>query len=704
MLFNKTNNLKKKFVALIAIVGISVFLTVPSTISIYADYSRVEAFGTDTIAGDGANIRASQADPFTNLTFEVIKPSGETVTIPYQTDYAGNAELTLYDYHTTQAGTYQVTAWLENEAKSSNYNIFKIYPGTTSNGKSDVAINKQTAEADGEDSVLLTVQLKDEYENIITNNKVSVISSKAEDTITELKNSSTDLTKSFLITSKSPGVSTYTVVDMNTGTTLNDRVKVVYFDTMEETNLFTYVAANGDDDSGEATTILIEDLPNNIGLNEDVSFTVTAYDEDGNIAANYSGTVRFSTTDELAVLPDDYTFVPEDMGQHEFDADMTGYEFKFFTSGTQKIFLNDTSNLSLEAEAEINVQSAALTDGAEGLSLDNPVSGTYSNNVQTVSGEADPGSTIVIYDNNQEIGTTDADIQGTYIFNTPPLVDGEHVIYVTTVDSEGNAIEISNEVSLMIDTTAPEIDQLTLEPDEAVQPGSSINLGIYSEPDLSTASLIFNDQLISLTADGETLDLYKTTLVAPEEEGTYSIDIILADELGNETTFNDYKEIVVSTTGITPGNFPPSRVRNVSAIPGDQRVTLMWDEASDETYIQNYRIYFGTSEDNLSSVADTYTSDTTWYIPNLKNGTEYFFAVSAVDSDGNESDLKSIAVSAIPGSFDPSTQIDEGPTPEEMPIPDETSPTGPEFTLFLAMTIVFTEIYFRTRKYLKNRV
>jgi hypothetical protein len=63
----------------------------------------------------------------------------------------------------------------------------------------------------------------------------------------------------------------------------------------------------------------------------------------------------------------------------------------------------------------------------------------------------------------------------------------------------------------------------------------------------------------------------------------------------------------------------------------------------------NYRVYYGLSPNQLTEAVDTFTASTTWYLPNLKNEVEYYFAVIAVDSAGNVSELFSNIVSTVPG-------------------------------------------------------
>lgn len=56
--------------------------------------------------------------------------------------------------------------------------------------------------------------------------------------------------------------------------------------------------------------------------------TVTAYDERGNVATGYTGTVQFTSTDGPEDLPPDYTFTGSDDGVHTFSVTlvMTGLE------------------------------------------------------------------------------------------------------------------------------------------------------------------------------------------------------------------------------------------------------------------------------------------------------------------------------------------------------------------------------------------
>src|SRR4030042_176193 len=58
--------------------------------------------------------------------------------------------------------------------------------------------------------------------------------------------------------------------------------------------------------------------------------TVSAMDEDGNVKTDFAGTVRFESSDKMAILPKDYTFTGVDAGSKQFT-------FKLKTAGDQSI-------------------------------------------------------------------------------------------------------------------------------------------------------------------------------------------------------------------------------------------------------------------------------------------------------------------------------------------------------------------------------
>lgn len=98
----------------------------------------------------------------------------------------------------------------------------------------------------------------------------------------------------------------------------------------------------------------------------------------------------------------------------------------------------------------------------------------------------------------------------------------------------------------------------------------------------------------------------------------------------------------------------PSDVENLEATPGDGEVTLEWDAATDNTGVAGYYVYSGLSSvtENGGSYTfgseDTKSSDATYTVGNLSNDVTYYFAVTAYDAEGNESEFYSVEVEATP--------------------------------------------------------
>ena len=85
------------------------------------------------------------------------------------------------------------------------------------------------------------------------------------------------------------------------------------------------------------------------------NFTVKATDAYGNVVADYTGTVAFSSSDAQASLPASYTFSAADAGVHTFTATLK-------TAALQSIGVSDTASSTLFGnQAGIDVVAAAAT-------------------------------------------------------------------------------------------------------------------------------------------------------------------------------------------------------------------------------------------------------------------------------------------------------------------------------------------------------
>ncbi len=86
-----------------------------------------------------------------------------------------------------------------------------------------------------------------------------------------------------------------------------------------------------------AATLTVAGLPTSQVAGTPGSVTVTAKTASGSTATNYTGTVRFTSSDGAAALPTSYTFQPSDNGTHTFASAVT-----LKTVGTQSFTATDT--------------------------------------------------------------------------------------------------------------------------------------------------------------------------------------------------------------------------------------------------------------------------------------------------------------------------------------------------------------------------
>jgi hypothetical protein len=106
---------------------------------------------------------------------------------------------------------------------------------------------------------------------------------------------------------------------------------------------------------GNASTLMVSGFPSPTTAGVSHSFTVIALDSSSNIASSYLGTIKFSSTDQRAGLPANYTFTPTDAGVHTFSATL-------ITAGLQSITATDTATSAIVgSQAGINVNPAAAS-------------------------------------------------------------------------------------------------------------------------------------------------------------------------------------------------------------------------------------------------------------------------------------------------------------------------------------------------------
>ncbi|MDP4008585.1 MAG: hypothetical protein Q8P68_05335 [Candidatus Peregrinibacteria bacterium] len=700
--------LLSSIVAIVMIVGLGVSPVFAKT------KSPVTVKCNDTIAGYDTDIEINTLKN-TEINLMLSTPSGGKVYLQEKSNDAGSLATSVADYHLQRSGDYTISAkFAEQNEDFGNKCSFTVYPGDLSVNKSLLTVNRKTAEAGIFENIIAEVKLVDNFGNPIKGHSIELLSSRSEDDIqllSQLPYTDDNGAIAFLVNSEKSGMSTLSAIDTSDNITLDARTKIAfiapddikaiggsdlsYDNYFEDASIFLSSIT----DIGEVYELIIElkdengdnDMNGEIKKNLSASISVSAVDELGNVVPNYTGTIRFSATDENASLPEDYTFTNEDLGVHDFALGVT-----FKIEGTQILSVNDIDSFAVKGEVEFEITPTELlpvVGVSKEVNLTSPSTGSYNSNEVKISGSAAPNTKLQITDNDLVLQEITSDNDGGFDITLQNVEDGDHLFFVTSVDATDKMIGRSSKVTVTIDTVAPMIEAFEIDQKDAVQIDSDINAKLNSEANLGSASLIVEDRIIKLTENIDMPGEYTGMFKAPSKGGEYEIDLVLKDNIGNEGNFP--KHIILQV--VEDEILIPSQVVEIDTVGSDQRVTLTWASAEDDTYITNYKISYGPDPEDLTFEATTFDSSTTWYIPYLANGEPNYFGIQAIDSDGNPGPISDLIVAqAIEPAPELGASLEDPVVLEELPA--RTPETGPEIWFILLSSLLLVDIFYRRRK------
>jgi hypothetical protein len=170
----------------------------------------------------------------------------------------------------------------------------------------------------------------------------------------------------------------------------------------------------------------------------------------------------------------------------------------------------------------------------------------------SVSGTAEAGSTVELFEGTTSKGTTTADSSGAWSIALSGLSEGAHTYTAKATDAAGNTSSASNSVTVKVDTTQPMVNSTT--PSVATGVGRGTNL---------TAT--FSEKMSTSTVNTTTFKLFK---VNPDGTQTQITDVVVSlssdgltatlNPFGSKTTLlarsTKYKGVITTGTKDLAGN------------------------------------------------------------------------------------------------------------------------------------------------------
>ena len=295
-----------------------------------------------------------------------------------------------------------------------------------------------------------------------------------------------------------------------------------------------------------------------------------------------------------------------------------------------------------------------------------PGTGTLSNGAFTndtrpvLSGSAEAGARVAIYDNGALLATVTATIDGTWEYLTTTLGNGQHVFTAIATDAAGNVSPVSGGFTIIVDTIAPSVPLLVSVVDDIA--GGVFNAALSNgqltndaRPTLngtaeagSTISIYDGSTLLG-TALVQSNNSWSFTPTTPLANGSHTFTVTATDAAGNTSGATAGFSVVVDTTAPTQPSIS-SIIDDVGPNTGpigsnqptnDARPTLNGiTEANARVDIYDNGS-FVTSVTADGSGNWSYTPTTA-----LAQGT-HSFTITATDSAGNTSGISSAAAIVV---------------------------------------------------------
>ncbi|TDN58408.1 BapA/Bap/LapF family large adhesin [Scandinavium goeteborgense] len=283
-------------------------------------------------------------------------------------------------------------------------------------------------------------------------------------------------------------------------------------------------------------------------------------------------------------------------------------------------------------------------------------SGDTTNDSQpTLSGKAEAGSTVQVYENGNLLGNANIDGSGNWSF-TPgsPLGEGSHQFVVKSTDAGGNSSS-SAPFNILVDTLAPQVPAITLVNDDAAGIlGPVANGGLTNDSTPTVSGTAQPGSIVHLFDNGEFVAniavtpsgtwSYTFTDPLPTAGAAHALTVNASDDYGNTSADSAAWTVNLDTD-------PPN-------IPGFTGVTTAGGDTIDPGQLTNETKPHMTGTGDIGSVITIYDNGTAigqttvddngkWeFTPTLPlaDNTSHLLTATATDAAGNESDPASFTL------------------------------------------------------------
>jgi len=345
---------------------------------------------------------------------------------------------------------------------------------------------------------------------------------------------------------------------------------------------------------------IVEINPSNAKVWEALDINVKAVDENNNTVTDYAWSILiFSDSDVDAEFPwileeNTYTFETEDQWEIKFENSV-----KFSSEWVHDISVYDLENEEVFGIAEANIWSDWTNQAIDAqIMINSPDSGiTIWKNTINVSGMTNKNHKVKVNLNDGIEFEWNSDENWAFEIEVSDIPDGENKIKALVMDADMNVIGVSEYTIINIESMAPRLNSIIIEPSEELDIESSFYIRVFANSGLEEVSTIINDQ-ITILEEKESWS-YEASIVSPSTPGEYKIDINLKDDLWHETKESAIKILKVKALEVASEpvvveeeeekeeeeNF---KITNIKLVKLKTKSILTWDKVEKA---ESYNIY-----------------------------------------------------------------------------------------------------------------